>query len=101
MFSRDTAKEMFSQCLPLPGKAGRTSYFGTVSGEASTSISGLPQKTLFSICTIFPAPQGKHQDFSWAMYVCEYLLLNRIFPLAQHISGLQAFQLIPSPFMEP
>lgn len=81
----------------------RTSYFGTVDGEASTSISGLPQNTLFAISTIFPAPQGKHQELSWAMYVCEYLLLEENLSLstAQHISGLQVLQPIPNPFMEP
>lgn len=68
--------------LSMPGKAVRTSYFGTVDGEASTSISGLPRKTLFAISTIFPAPQGKHQELSWAMYVCEYLLLEESLSLS-------------------
>ena len=76
----------------MPGKPASTCYFGTVDGEASTSISGLSQKTLFAISTIFSAPRGKQQELCCWPCMSEYSLL-------EESHSLSAACLRPSGFM--
>lgn len=82
---------MFSRCpWEHAWEAASTSYFGTVSGEAHTSISGLPQKTLFAMSTFFSTPRGKRQELCcWPCTSVSAGCWRRVIPSAQHVPGLQ------------